>query len=94
MTGFYRIILGQRRACGGGVEELGREVPAPELDDWMANEGIAKALFLGEIAGERHAHHRPLGHHSRTLPRQIRPCARLHIPAERLSIDRRGTPHS
>ncbi|MFY0736512.1 glycosyltransferase [Aurantimonas sp. NFXS3] len=49
MLGFYRIILGEQRALDVASKELGRPVDVLELNKWLADEGTAKALFLGEI---------------------------------------------
>ncbi|MBB4003065.1 glycosyltransferase involved in cell wall biosynthesis [Aurantimonas endophytica] len=49
MLGFYRILLGEQRALDVASRELGRKVEVAELNGWLADEGSAKALFLGEI---------------------------------------------
>jgi glycosyltransferase involved in cell wall biosynthesis len=49
LFGFYFALLGAERALAVASRELGREVTRIELDDWAADEGKLKALFLGEI---------------------------------------------
>ena len=49
MLGFYRSELGERCALEVASRELSRPVDVAELRGWLADEGTAKALFLGEI---------------------------------------------
>jgi glycosyltransferase involved in cell wall biosynthesis len=50
MLGFYRVLLGEAHAINVSSRELGRPVTAAELRRWLADEGIAEAQLLGEIA--------------------------------------------
>jgi len=49
MLGFYRIRLGEQRALEVASKELGRPVDSDELKSWLADEGLLKATFLGEV---------------------------------------------
>lgn len=49
MLGFYRSLLGESRALEVASKELGRPVNSDELNSWLADEGLLKATFLGEV---------------------------------------------
>jgi hypothetical protein len=61
MLGFYRILLGQKRALAVAVKELGRPVTEAELNVWFADESRLEALFLGEIAETAAGRHQRQG---------------------------------
>lgn len=50
MLGFYRILLGARRAAAVAGRELGRVVEASELEAWMADETRLPTSLLSEVA--------------------------------------------
>jgi glycosyltransferase involved in cell wall biosynthesis len=50
MLGFYWNLLGEHRTVATATKELGRTVAAAEIGTWLADEALAEARFLGEMA--------------------------------------------
>ena len=68
MLGFYRVLLGQKRALSQASLELGRPVTDSELNVWLGDENKLEALFLGEIAASA----APMVVHSRVTASLVR----------------------
>lgn len=67
MVNFYYLLHGPRKAAEVASKELGRPVPATEVERWLHNQHELPTLFLSEL----HRASDPLMVHSPTTAREI-----------------------